>query len=421
LAEESRSFYRNIVTLVSGTAIAQLLPFIALPILQRYFYSPTEFALFFTFTKFTDMFMTSANLKLELGMVMQNTAAKRKSLIELTQKILLGFALIVALVVVIFRTDIAAFYDTPELGDYLFLVPLFMLAFGAYQLFYYWMNTNNKFKLMAMSRGVQTSSGEGGKLLFGVLNFGPLGLILGRFIGQVSAALVSWLYYQKGEEKKIKSSSAERKEQWLINKDFAYFSAPSTLIKALIAFLVIGYILKLYGKDTAGNFGASMQYLGAVLSMLSASFGQVYYNKIAQITDLKLLLSNYLSWLKKLGLIAITMILVIHIIPNDWVVSILGERWRLLLPITRIMSIWMGLSFISGALSFIYVRLGKQRVMLLFDIGQLLIALGALYIAGNFFNDLKPTLWCYTIGQSLFYIIAIFAAIYFIKSTKTIA
>ena len=79
------------------------------------------------------------------------------------------------------------------------------------------------------------------------------------------------------------------------------------------------------------------------------------------------------------------------------------------------MVIWMAISFVSSSLSFIYIRLGKQKEMAIVDICHLIIVLASLYLGHYLYQNDYYTLLAYTIAQSVFYLFAILLAYVFLN------
>ena len=84
----------------------------------------------------------------------------------------------------------------------------------------------------------------------------------------------------------------------------------------------------------------------------------------------------------------------------------------------QIMALWMAVMFISSSLSYIYIKLGKQKQTLILDIIHLLMVLIGMNWIHESYKSPITTLWFFTIIQLLFYVIAIFAAYYFIAGYK---
>ena len=78
----------------------------------------------------------------------------------------------------------------------------------------------------------------------------------------------------------------------------------------------------------------------------------------------------------------------------------------------------MSIMFISSSLSYIYIKLGRQKETLIFDFIHLFLATGAIYFAHSRFSDAIISLWAFTIVQCVFYTFAIIVAYYFISKFK---
>lgn len=63
-------FARQVTVLFAGSAFAQILPFLLLPILQRYFYTPEDFGVLSLYIVLADLIGKVGMFKLELGLVM---------------------------------------------------------------------------------------------------------------------------------------------------------------------------------------------------------------------------------------------------------------------------------------------------------------------------------------------------------------
>jgi len=169
-----------------------------------------------------------------------------------------------------------------------------------------------------------------------------------------------------------------------------------------------------YGEAFTGLTAASIQYLGLIIMLFSSSFAHVYYNEIAQIKDPKLLIYSYGYWIKRLVLISITGWIILFLTPSSIVIYLLGEKWSGLLSIIKIISPWMGIMFVTSSLSFIFIRLGRQKEIFFFDIFHLIIVLAGIFIGHHIFNNKIYTLYVITVVQSTFYIVSLILAYSFL-------
>ena len=101
-------FFRNVLILFSGSFLSQVIPFIVLPFLQKYFYSPADFGLLAVFVSFCELFSQIATLKLEFGIVIQHRIRAAINIAYGAFRVSVGMAILSLLVVLVFKSQIAS-------------------------------------------------------------------------------------------------------------------------------------------------------------------------------------------------------------------------------------------------------------------------------------------------------------------------
>ncbi len=414
----NKSLLKNVATLMSGTLIAQIVSFVTFTYLIRHYYSPTELSEFMWFFEFITIFATIGALRMEAGVILEQDDNLAVQLVKLCLKSIL-ISSILGLVIAFIGTFINdSFYTVLSNPIILIAVPIAIFSIGTVQLMTAWFTREQNFKTIASNKVVQNSSSAAGQLVFAVSKFTNIGLILGKITGSlVASILLTKKFYST---KQSVSTPVSNKELIKKNKDFVLFSTPGTLIGTFINFLLIHLFLTYYGDDVAGEIGTAKFYLGLGFSIISTAFAQVFYSNIAKIHDKSELKKYYTYWLKRLLVIALIALTLIQLTPNSLVVYILGDKWINLLASVRIMAIWMSIMFISSSLSYIYIKVNQQKTLILFDLLHLLFIWLSIFISFKMYNDPETSLIWFTIAQSLFYIVAIIAAYYFIDKYKSI-
>ena len=151
MLELKSKFSRNVMVLTTGTALSQLIPFIVLPILQKYFYGPADFALLASFVYFSEMLGVIGTLKLEYAIVAQRTPQDAREVLVTGVRVTLmssGLALLLALIC--FQWDII--HGLHELGVTIFLLPAVVLSMGIIQLTSYWYNARKEYDKIAQGK-----------------------------------------------------------------------------------------------------------------------------------------------------------------------------------------------------------------------------------------------------------------------------
>ena len=404
------------MTLFSGSTLAQIISIGALIILQRFFYSPEEYAPFRLFFEYVAIFSSISALRLESGIILEREEDKAISLLRICIRICFIMSIIGGLIFSIFYfKEIDVFQHEWIL---LLLMPLAIFGNGLIQIFLPFFTRAKSFLTISSSKIIHSVIGSCTQILTGLFGFNFIGLVVGRIAGLISADL-NYLktFYSKFQWNK--RNKEEEKSLIQKHKKFIYFTSPGIFVGNSINFVILMTFTTLYGEKFTGLTAAAIQYLGLVVMLFASSFSQVYYNEIAQINDSKQLFKSYLFWLKRLFLLTTIGWIILMLCPSWIVTSVLGEKWIGLMHIIKIISPWMAIMFLASSLSFIFIRLGKQKEIFFFDIFHLVLILIALSLGHFYLKDKIEVLYLITGAQTLFYILSISLAYKFlVKNIK---
>ena len=128
------------------------------------------------------------------------------------------------------------------------------------------------------------------------------------------------------------------------------------------------------------------------------------------------MLSTYVRFAKNLFLLSLFPVALVYMVPSQWVAGMLGEDWTELMPIARIMVIWLAIWFVSSSLSFIFMRLQKQRMMMSYDLLHLAVIIIGFFAGRAVSPTFEGSLWGFSIAQAVFYIFIIGIAIHLIRT-----
>ena len=409
--EEKNHFLKNVLTIFSGTTIAQIINLSAIIILQRYFYSPEEYAPFRLFFEFAAVFSSISALRLESGLILERVDRRALSLL----RICLRYSLIISLIGGITFT----FYFINEIKVFqyewllLILMPFAIFANGIIQISRQFFTRSKHFLTITTSRVIHSTTGSISQIITGLLNFNFIGLIVGRIIGLFSCNLNYVRKYLKNY-RWIKKNKELEKELVQKHKKFIWFSSPGVFVGNSINLITLIFFTHYYGEQFSGLLAAAIQYLGLLIMMFSSSFAQVYYNEIAQIKDSNKLLKSYTYWLKRLLMMTLLGWIILVFTPSSLLTMILGEKWAGLMDTIKIISPWMAVMFVASSLSYVFIRLGKQKEVFFFDLFHLVIILIGMFVGHIFLNDQIQILYVISSVQTLFYILSISLALKFL-------
>ena len=142
------AFARHVVTLASGTAIAQLLLVLAMPALTR-LYTPADYGTLAVYSSTLTVLLVLASLRYEAAIPLPEDEEVAGSLLALTFIVLAATAVLVALLVWLAGDAFVAHAKATALRPYLWLIPVGLLGAGSYQYLSNWAIRRRAFGLFA--------------------------------------------------------------------------------------------------------------------------------------------------------------------------------------------------------------------------------------------------------------------------------
>jgi len=408
------TFGYHVLTLASGTLAGQLILFISLFFLQRAFYGPAAFGVFTLYVSLSELLIDMSGFKYELAIVNGKRVKDTLNTFLLSVSTVMFFSLAVLGILIAIYILFPEMKMVKELGITLFLIPVSIFCFGSFNAMNYWLNNKEKYGSMSAGKIINSLSSEPIKFaLAAPLKYGGAGLIVGRVFGQFLLFVYSLYLFYKNDRKVLRIASRRRMQHLSkLHRNYPLFVMPGTLITTGITYLFFQFIFEVFGNEKVGLLGPSISYVGVAFSILSTAFAQVFYKKISTISDYGELKKIYLKFAGLLFIPGTALFLFVYILPNAWVVLLLGERWGEILPITRIMVLWMTFSSVALSLSHIHLRMNTQAVMFRLELVHLILVIVALLVSYYKIGTFYGTLYLFTGVQIFYYAMAILTAIY---------
>lgn len=397
------SFGHNVLVMFTGTALGQLGPVLAAPILTR-LYSPEMFGVQGAFTAALFIAAVVAALRYEMAIPMAKTAEEAANLITLC---------FIALLAMTGITTGLLWYLTPEryawahLGafePFRWWFPIGFVALGGYQIMVYVATRQNDFKTIAATKLYQGVAGPLSQIAMGLLHFGTLGLIIGFIIGQSMGTSRFVQQFIVGQWQMLRSVRwAGIKEMAARYKNFPLLSSWSGLINAAGGGPLLALILPiLYSSTVAGYIFLTDRIIGRPLLMISTSILQVYVGETAKLatTDPAAVRRRFLQLLTVQTGIVSSWLLVVNLLAG-WLFPLLfGAEWGAAVPYLHVVSIALLPQLVTHALVHTLQVLERQKLSAIWEVGRLIAVVGALVGARALGFDALHGLLAYSICQA---------------------
>lgn len=401
---QTSEFYKNVLTLISGTAIAQAIPILISPILTR-IYSPSEFGLVAIYLAVVNILVLISTGRYPLAIMLPKDDQDANEIKILSISLSLITSVILLIVIHIFKEGITNLLNSPEIKNWLYLVPFSVFFRAVFQSYEYYENRKKQYKNISYSNILQTIVTSIIRLFLGFKGLTDIGLISGSVTGVFSGS--SFIRYKSNRKNKLRRVSFKK---MLIQakryKKFPLFTMPSNLLNSFSIQLPI-FLLSNYFIDTVvGFYSFSHRMLSMPMTIIGRSFSQVYYQKATVIKDNGNELKEFtFSIYKKLLLIGILPISIIGVWGDYIFMFIFGQEWAIAGVYSQFLSIWILFNFISSPLSQLFSVLEKQQRSLIVNSILLIFRAAPLIIGGLIYSDSAlNVIILYSIVSSLFWI-----------------
>jgi len=408
-------FSRNIITLMTGTTIAQAIPVAISPILTR-LYSPEDFGVLALFLSITAITGTIASAKYEQAILLPKEEEEAFNLLALGFFINLFMSISIFFMIIFFHDGITSLLGEKKIGIWLYWIPLSTFALGIFNILNFYNLREKKFKNISLSQVTQSSSLVITQVGLGLIKNGAFGLITGRIISYFSGNLIL-LKALKGKKITHKINRSKIISLAKKYKKFPLFSMPSIFINTLNLNIINFLISSVFSITTLGFYSLTQRIIGIPARVIGNSFSQVYFQKATQEYHHYGQTSRiFIKTLKKMIIIAFPIFLLLFFIAEPAFAFIFGEKWRIAGTYAQILIPLAFIRFYTSPLSVTLNIHQKQEVGMFINIIMFITIQVIFYVAKIYKIDFIPTLKIFSFVISLEYLSALY--IYYVISKK---
>jgi O-antigen/teichoic acid export membrane protein len=365
----SAHFLRGVAIIAGGSAIAQAIPFLLMPVLSR-LYAPSDMGQFALYFSFFSVFANATTLGYSQAIVSadDDTEAGFLAVLSGVLSIPAAFAFAVVLAVFIgqswFGFGSLPFAATP----FMFLSLVFT---GLYLTMRYWLIREGKYAAASRATVMQSIGRILTQIAAGLINPFWGGLVAGEVAGRASGLRTMWKASNAQITEAARSLKAEVVRQVSLKyRKFPLLSTPSNLLDALGAMLPVPLIAGLFGIDAAGQYSIASQSLLVPMSLLSSSVADVFHNRIAYFAReaphrARRFFYTVSGTLFLIG--AVPMIVVMLFGDVIWP-FVFSERWTTAGTIVAVIAPWALARFVVSPVSRVVFVYQGQELKLVYDV-----------------------------------------------------
>lgn len=402
----NNDFVLNVFKLITGTALGQMITLLVSPILTR-LYTSDDFGILAVYFSVASILSVMISLRLDMAVVLPSDEDEAVDLVLLGLIVSLVLSFFLLIIFLIFHNNIVELIGHPELGFYLYLVPLSTFFYGSYQVLSYWNSRIKKFNQLAISKTVKEMSTGIIQLSMGAIYYvGALGLVLGQIAGNAGAA--SYLFVKVFNQLRSRIITGIWKNLSSVfqkYKKFPLYTSWTSLVSSTSQNIPAILLAFLFSPATAGFYAIATRVLTVPSILIGNSVRQVYYQKASDLNNRgESIINIFRKSTLYLSLIAITPMGIIIIWGEPLFRFVFGPTWGEAGIFGSILAIWLFFSFMNPPSTVTVLILGLNRLQLIFELLLLIFRVIAILAGYIFYNNVLMSLLFFSIVGAVYQI-----------------
>lgn len=373
-------FSRNVLTLMTGTTIAQAIPIAISPILTR-IYTPEDFGVFAIFVAIVGVISVIASASYEQAIMLPKKDVDAINVFALSFILICFTSIATVVLIILFKESIASLLNSEAIIDWIYLIPITVFFVGLFNLLTNYNNRMKYYKDIANATIIKSLVLASIQLVIGFSKTGVSGLILGQVVSQLFANLKLFKNIIKNKillsyVNKIKIFAMARKY-----KKFPKYNMPHALVGTVSSNLPIYIFTPFFGSTVVGYYSLSLIIVFTPLMIVAGATSRVYNQKVSELYNKKQDTYNFTVNIIKalLKKILLPFILFVFFAP-DVFEFVFGKQWIEAGKYIQILSVYLILNVMVSTIAYIPSLVGLQKKAFLIASLHVILASIALYV-----------------------------------------
>lgn len=358
----SADFIRPVVTLASGTILAQLVAFVSIPIITRLF-DAQHYGVLSIFTSWLAVMSVLATGRYEYAVLLGDARAGWYCAV-----LVLLLSAAVAVLVLAAGLVAAAGDFIVDKPVYALLAAVSVVSLGAYQGLYYWFNRNRRYSALARNRLYGSLVAAACAIGAGTLGYGAVGLVSASVFSQLVVALL--LLWPSDLRTYPWPSARAIRELASRHRNFPKFLLVAGLLDRFSSQAHILLLAFLQGAAASGFIGLYERVVSVPQRVLSGSIGDVFKQQAsAQLAAHEKCAALFIRTTKRLAILGLAPFVVLVCV-GPWLFDLVfGMEWRTAGELAQVLAAKFYFGFIVSPLSSLIYIGQAQRYDLYLQIG----------------------------------------------------
>jgi len=379
-------FSRNVLTLMTGTTIAQAIPLFMSPILTR-LYTPEDFGLFALFIALVGVISVIASARYEQAILIPRYDKHAINIFSLGLFLIFIVTFLTFFIILLFKENILSIFNNNLLDDWIYCIPITVFFTALFNLLTNYNNRTKKYKDIAQATIIKSIILSIVQLSMGFFKSGFSGLIVGQVFSQIFANLK--LAKNIIKDKSLLTTVSFKNMIILAKKynNFPKYNVPHALLGNISSNLPIYIFTPFFGSAVVGKYSLAMMIVLTPLSIIAISIAKVYNQKLAELHNQKedtyyFSINIVKSFLKR---VCIPFVVFIVFAPQIFEI-IFGGEWIDSGKYIQILSIYLILNVIVSIIAYIPSLLNLQNKAFKIALLHFVLLSVLLYFSSKFYD-----------------------------------
>lgn len=407
-------FSRNVLTLMTGTTIAQAIPIAISPILTR-IYTPEDFGVFALFVALVGFMAVTASGRYEQAIMLPKYDKYAINILMLSLILICLTSILSFIVILLFKEEILQLLNNDLLRNWIYFIPITVFFIALFNLLINYNNRTKHYEDIAKATVIKSLVLAIAQVSIGFLKNGFAGLIVGQVLAQIFANIKLAKNIMK--DKTLLATISVKNMLALAKKyiNFPKYNMPHALLGNISSNLPIYIFTPFFGSTIVGKYSLALMIVLTPMSIIATSTTKVYNQKLAELYNKRenvyIFTFNIIkSLLKK---ILFPFIIFIVFAPQIFEI-VFGSQWMDSGEYIQILSVYILLNLIVSIIAYIPSLLNLQSKAFKITIIHFLLLSATLYFTSKYY-DIYISLAFMTAINSL---VLIYNFIWMLKALK---
>lgn len=407
-----RSFVRNVATVATGTAAAQVIVMVFAPLITR-LYGPEAFGLQGVFASIVGLLTVVASLSYPTAIVLPRDDVDAIGLAKLSILVAGGICILTTIILALFGAEVLSLFNADDLNRFIYLIPVAMFISVLAAVLGQWLIRKKAFGVSARYGVITPFLVSVSKTGLGFTSPSGVGLILTNVVGALFGTLltyIGWRRNSKNKKEKCKAQYPKDTKSSLFtlacrHYDFPLLRTPQNLINGFSQSLPLLLLAFYFGPGAAGQYSIAIAMLGIPATLIGGSVMAVFYPRINEAIhnheDARSLIVRATLGMVVTGALPFLLI----IIAGPWLFQfIFGADWRTAGQYSQWLSIWLFFQYLNRPAVSAIPALKMQGSLLIYEIFSTGMKVVALWLGFVIFESDMAAIALFSIFGTVAYI-----------------